>query len=76
MSNAWETTSEDVLNVIHRMGKKATSEQVEQIHDDLDHYEIECEALRGDDMDEQTESAYVEIERQIRCLDTWKEMGK
>jgi len=69
MSNAWENTSDDVLNVIHKMGKKATSYQVETIFDSLDHFKIEEAALRGNDMDTQTEYAYEEIERQINCLD-------
>jgi uncharacterized protein YggE len=65
MSNAWETTADDVLNVIHQMGKKATSEQVDAVLNNLDHFDIENAALRGDDMDVQTQYAYEEIKRQI-----------
>jgi hypothetical protein len=76
MSNAWETTSDDVLNVIHKMGRKATSDTVETIFDSLDHFEIEHSAMQANDLETQTEYAYVEIERQIRCLDTWKELDR
>lgn len=66
MSNAWETTYDDVLNVAHRMGKKLTGGQTHTIHNELNHYEIECAALQGNDMEEQTEAAYKEIERQMK----------
>lgn len=65
MSNAWETTEDDVLNVIHDMGHKANHETVERIHNDLNQFEIECEALRGIDIETQTDYAYEEIKRQI-----------
>lgn len=65
MSNAWETTTEDVLNVIHDMGRKATSEKVEEIMEELDQFSIEDAALNGDSLDEQTRYAYEEIKRQI-----------
>jgi hypothetical protein len=65
VSSAWETTPDDILNVIHQMGKKATGEQVHEIQDGLDEFLIEVAALRGDDMEEQTKSAYTEMKRQI-----------
>lgn len=65
MNNAWETTEDDVLNVIHNMGRKATSEKIQEIMDDLDNFSIEDAALNGDSMDEQTKYAYEEIKRQI-----------
>lgn len=70
MSNTWETTIDDVLNVIHKMGRKATSDQVETIFDSLDHFNIEAAALQANDLNAQTDLAYAEIERQIKCLDT------
>ena len=76
MSSAWETTVEDVQNVLKKMGKTCTEEQADQIHSSLDHQEIERSALQGNDMETQTEYAYEEINRQITCLDVWKELGK
>lgn len=65
MSNAWETTPDDILNVIHDMGKKAGPDKVHEILDNLDQFKIEDAALYGDDMDEQTNYAYEEIKKQI-----------
>lgn len=72
MSNAWETTIDDVLNVAHKMGRKLTADEAEELHNALDQFEIECEALRGNDIETQTEYAYEEIRRQFDCLDEWK----
>jgi hypothetical protein len=66
MSNAFEVTPDDVLNVVHRMGKKISEEKCHEIHDALDHFKIEDEALRANDLDAQTDAAYDEIERQIK----------
>ena len=66
MSNAWGTTTDDVLNVIHNMGKKTAGDKVHQILNDLNHFEIECEALRAPDQETQIEYAYQEIQRQIQ----------
>jgi hypothetical protein len=68
MSNAWETTFDDVLNVLHKIDRKATNDQVETIFNSLDNFKIEDAALRGNDMETQTRYAYEEIERQINCL--------
>lgn len=76
MSNAWETTVDDVLNVVHQMGRKLTAEEADELHGALDHFEIECEALRGNNMETQTEYAYVEIRRQLECLDEWKRIDE
>lgn len=65
MSNAWETTTDDVLNVAHEMGMKLTTQEVEKIYNDLDHEIIEVAALNGKDLEEQTDYAYEEIKRQI-----------
>jgi len=81
MSYAFETTIDDVLNVVHKMCFKANGDQIhkmcfkangDQIHeifDNLDQDKVEMAALKGDDMDEQIDLAYIEIEEQI------KEMG-
>jgi hypothetical protein len=65
MSNAWEITTDDVLNVAHEMGMKLTTEETEKIYNDLDHFLIEEAALNGKDLEEQTDYAYEEIKRQI-----------
>ena len=67
MSLAWETTVEDVENVLTRMGRERIDAL--KIHNSLDMYAIEKAALLGDDMEEQTESASAEIERQIKEWD-------
>jgi hypothetical protein len=74
MSLGWETTTEDVKNVLSQMDRSASEQEVEQIHNGLDMGEIESSALAGDDMEQQTEYAYVEIRRQIDCLDTFKKI--
>jgi len=66
MSNAFEVTTDDVLIVVHRMGKKISGDKAHEIHNALDHYKIEDEALRANDLDTQTDAAYDEIERQIK----------
>jgi len=68
MSNAWETTEDDVLNVVHNMGKKISGDKCHEILNALDHFKIECEALQATDpdpCDSQTDAAYQEIRRQI-----------
>lgn len=68
MSLAWETTEEDVMNVLNRMGLESNDEKVQHWIDRIDHDKVEKEALRGDDMCEQIEFAYSEIEEQILYL--------
>jgi len=75
MSNAWETTTEDVQNVLSQMGKSASEQEVEQIHNSLDMDEVERSALEGGDMEQQTEYAYTEIRRQIECIDVFNSVG-
>lgn len=65
MGCAWETTVDDVLNVLKEEGVSKTEEEAESILDDLDHDKIEKEALRGDNMDEQVDYAYLEIKEQL-----------
>jgi len=66
MSMAWETTLEDVENVLRRMGRKLRPESVRVLYEDLDQATIEKAALYGDSMEKQTEYAYDEIERQLK----------
>ena len=67
MSNAWETTFDDIENVLNRMGYKGNDEVLtRRILGDLDHNEIEAAALHGDAIEDQTDYAYDEIERQIK----------
>jgi hypothetical protein len=67
MSNAWETTDEDIINVVRdiRMGKIASEPAVKRILENLDHDSIEKAALNGNDLDEQTRYAYEEIKKQL-----------
>ena len=65
MSNAWETTTDDVLNVVHDMGFKIGEGEAENVLDLLDEFSIEDAALNGDSIEEQTKYAYEEIKKQI-----------
>lgn len=66
MNTAFEVTPDDVANVLnaHNIDKDA-----DDIHGQLDHDALEEAALWGDDIDEQTNYACQEIEKQL------KEMG-
>ena len=66
MSNAFEVTPDDVLNVCHRMGKKIDNNKCHEIFNALDHDLVECAALKADTLEAQTDAAYTEIERQIK----------
>ena len=68
MSLAWETTTDDVLIVLVRMNIHPRPEQVNAIHESLDVASIESAALHGDEMEEQTDNAYEEIQRQVTRL--------
>ena len=64
---SWETTKDDVANVVlQRMKVCASQEAIDGIHDKLNLFLIEEAALCGVDLEEQTEYSYQEIERQIR----------
>ena len=68
MSNAFEITNDDVENVLSRNNVKSNTILVKSIFDILDHGLIEKAALYGDDIEEQTEYAYKEIESQLKIL--------
>jgi membrane carboxypeptidase/penicillin-binding protein len=60
---AWETTVEDVENVLRRMNEDIAL--APELHDKLDHEDIARAALNGDSIEEQAYYAYEEIRRQI-----------
>lgn len=63
---AWETTADDVVNVFRNNGQTMDFDRADAIVEQLDHDEIGVAALYGHDMEEQTEYAYQEIERQLK----------
>lgn len=65
MSNAWQTTDEDIMNVMARHGVELDEEEIEFILSRLDHDAIERAALFGDEIEDQTGYAYDEIDKQI-----------
>ena len=61
---AWETTVEDVENVLKSMS--ADIALAPELHGNLDHESVAQAALdSGVEMEEQTDGAYDEIKRQI-----------
>ena len=65
MSNAWETTSEDVENALKQVGIIVDEDKSEELHEKLDMEAIEEAAFWGDEMEEQTNYAYEEIVKQL-----------
>ena len=63
MSLAWETTVEDVWGVLRHYGGKHDYQTILNM---LDYGRIEKAALYGDEMEQQTNYAFAEIERQLR----------
>ena len=61
---AWETTVEDVENVLTSMGKSPG--KAKTIFDELDCEEVAKAALTETDFEKQVAVAYQEIENQIR----------
>ena len=74
MSNAWEVTNEDVRTALSINGVSSATffdedefdEFVDECMGELDFAVIENEALRGNDMDEQTEYALEAIQEQLQ----------
>lgn len=62
MSNAWETTTDDVQTVLDAHGVSVSFEQLEEIHGSLDHEDIEAGVLYFVTMDVQTASMLSDIE--------------
>ena len=65
MSYAFEVTVDDVINVFIRNQRPVSDSVAMDILDDLVLELVEEAALQGEDLDEQTELAYQEIERQL-----------
>ena len=73
MSNAWETTIDDIANVLERNGVDIDYDmeewKLEEICDfQIDHIAVEKAALHGLDLEEQTKYAYREIENQLGLI--------
>ena len=62
---AWQTTTDDIANVLRAWGIEKIEGELERLSDRLDHNEVENAALNGDEMDEQTNYTYGEIELQL-----------
>jgi hypothetical protein len=65
MSLAWETTNEDVATVLRVHNVNLRQNKLEEVSTNLDFDAIEQAALAGDEIDEQTNYAYQEIEDQL-----------
>jgi phage-related tail protein len=70
MGLAFEISEYDIITAAERLGLNISEEEAETIMEDLDEGIIEKEALRGEDLDEQTEYAIQEIMVQINELKT------
>ena len=62
MSNAWETTTDDVQTVLEAHGVSLSYEQLEEIHGSLDHEDIQSGVLYFVTMEVQTQSMLSDIE--------------
>jgi len=62
---SWETTNDDLKTVLERHGIIVNKERLEEIGDLLNADDIAQAAICGDDIDEQTNYAYGEIESQL-----------
>ena len=65
MSMAWETTTDDIENVLRNSGIKKTALEIEKIHTRLGLRSIERAALYGSYIEEQTDFAHAEIREQL-----------
>jgi len=68
MSWAWETSDEDVREILRLNGIDVTYAEAERLRRKLDKGAIEKAVLRGDDLDDQTEAAGEEIWRQLKKI--------
>jgi sporulation-control protein spo0M len=67
-NRAWETTDQDIVNVMGNHDHDITDERAQEILEKIDITAVEGAALRGDEMEQQTHYAYGEIERQLVAL--------
>lgn len=65
MSLAWETSNTDVEQALTNCGLPNGENDVAEVMEYLDTDAVECAAMYGDDMFEQTEFAIQDIEHQI-----------
>ena len=67
MSMAWETTTEDIEQVLENEGFDGNiiDEFLDNLHSNIDHERVEEAALYGDEMEEQTDYAYSNIRDQL-----------
>ena len=66
MSMAWETTEEDIANVVeNEFGVDPDIVKLDHVSSLLNHDAIEKAALYGDEMDEQVNLAYKEMKNQL-----------
>ena len=75
MGMGFEIQEDDVRNVLRQHEIRLSEEAVEELFEMLDEDAIESAALECDDMDEQTQSAYDEIWRQVQNaphLEAWR----
>lgn len=73
MSMAFEISSDDIVAVALRRDVKISYDRAKDLFNDLDMDAIEDEALQADNMDDQTELAFAEIDRQLSELGCWDE---
>lgn len=64
--NPWEVTIDDLINILDCHGIELSDEQLNKVHDNLNHAMIEDAALSDTDFDKQVEYAQKEIERQLK----------
>lgn len=65
MSWAWQTTDEDIRNVLEEHGIQVSSGEAVDIYDQLNHNVLEQAIMEYMEMDQQTQAAYNEIENQL-----------
>jgi hypothetical protein len=68
LSNAFEITSEDIVQVLNHMGHQCDEQKAEVLFRKLDKARAAYAALSGEDLDEQTNFAYRNICDQVEDL--------
>lgn len=63
--SAWETTQDDVKQVLKAHKIRVSDERLKEIHDSIDHDKIEDNVLRFYNMEAQTDSMLEDIEDQL-----------
>lgn len=66
MSTAFGISVDDIKTVAsERLGVQLSDERAEDLFDDINGRAVELAAMHGDEMDEQTEYAHIEIKEQL-----------